>query len=259
MTASNPRIVTSVEGLRNLRDIGGLPAVGGRVTRPGVVYRAEAPAGLSPDAVQALSSLHLRCALDLRDESEDVFLAPSLPEGVRRIYVGITPPADPGGRGQLQQMFDGDLPDFSAADLGSIYVRFIEQQPRAFGRAIELLADPDNHPALVHCHIGKDRTGLVVAMVLSIIGVQLEAIMADYELTSVCRAYRRADVEADLVRVGTEWDRVSAMFMAPAAALEMALDAMERPYGSVRGFLTGPGGVDEPTIDRLTDLLLIDG
>lgn len=244
-------------GFRNLRDLGGLPTRSGGSVRSGLVYRSEAPTDLSEGQLEELGRLGLRTAVDLRAEGrEDVFVAPTLPEGVRRLEAGVVPPADPSGKGLLQQVMDGELLDYSAADLGGMYVEFLESTAPAFGRALGYLADPDNLPTLVHCHAGKDRTGLVIAMVLDVVGVSRELVLEDYELTTHARAYRRQEIEETLRARGTEWERVSPLFVAPAETLEIALAHLETEYGSVHGYLVGPGELPEPALERLTALLV---
>jgi protein-tyrosine phosphatase len=249
----------AVGGFRNLRDIGGLPVAGGGTVRPGLVYRGEAPSDLSPEQLSELGELGLRTAVDLRAEGqEDVFVAPTLPPGVRRLEAGVVPPADPSGKGLLQQVDDGELLDYSAADLGAMYVEFLRANAPAFGLAVGYLAEPDNLPTLVHCHAGKDRTGLVIAMVLDLVGVSRELILEDYELTTHARAYRRAEVERTMHSHGTDWERLSPLFIAPAETLEVALAHLEDEHGGVGGFLSGPGGLDRATLERLTALLVAD-
>jgi protein-tyrosine phosphatase len=246
-------------GFRNLRDLGGLPLAGGGQIRAGVVYRGEAPTDLDASQLAELAELGLRTTIDLRAAGqEDVFVHPTLPDGVRRLEAGVVPPADPSGKGLLQQAYDGELPDFTAADLGAMYVDFLKSTAPAFGRAVGYLAEPENLPTLVHCHAGKDRTGLVVAMALDLVGVPRAVVIEDYELTTHARAYRRAEVEPLLRAHGTEWDRVSPLFAAPAETLEIALAHIEAEHGSVRGYLEGPGELPAPSIDRLTVLLVTD-
>lgn len=242
--------------LRNLRDLGGLPAGDGLVTRGGVLLRSEAPCGLSPAGVDELAALGLRTTVDLRHEGENEYAAASLPDGVRPISAGITPPASRTGDGLIQQVMAGTLLDYSAGDLGALYVRFIDAHPRAFGRAVEHVAEPGNLPVLVHCQAGKDRTGVLVAMVLDVLGVPRTEIVAEYELTTQRRAYRRGEVEPALAQTGTEWARVAALFTAPALALQTALDHVDARCGSVRGYLAGPGKADPAALERLPDLLL---
>jgi protein-tyrosine phosphatase len=240
-------------GLRNLRDLGGLPTAGGGRTRPGVILRSEAPVAMSPDQLAALAALGLRSALDLRDEAnEDVFAMPTLPPGVERLVAGITPPANPDGKGLLAQVMDGERLDYPASELADLYVQMLADNPDKFGAALGYLCDAGNHPLLIHCHAGKDRTGLVAAMALELVGVPRAAIVEDFELTTERRAaHRRIAVEPVLQGHGTEWDRVSPLFAAPAEALETSLAWIEENHGSVEQYLTGPGGLAPEAIESL--------
>lgn len=244
-------------GFRNLRDLGGLPVSTGGHVRAGMVYRSEAPTELGEPELAELDALGLETTIDLRfEDGEDVFVAPTLPARVRRLEAGILPPADPTGKGLLAQVMDGDLKDYSARELGELYVDFLATRAPAFGTAIEYVADPSNLPTLIHCHAGKDRTGILVALVLEIVGVDRETILDDYELTTECRAYRRGEVERTLTGVGTEWDRVAPLFTAPREALTIALDYLAETHGSVREYLLGPAGVAVQSLDLLAESLL---
>jgi protein-tyrosine phosphatase len=244
-------------GFRNLRDLGGLPVSGGGVTRSGLVYRSEAPTGLDEAQLEALGELGLRTAIDLRDEgSEDVFVVSTLPVGVARLVAGVVPPADPSGKGLLQQVMDGELLDYAASELAEMYIVFLETMAPAFGRAVSYVATPEHLPTLIHCHAGKDRTGLVVAMVLEVIGVPRDLVVEDYALTTKCRAYRRTEVEELLSGHGTEWDRVAPLFTAPPETLEISLRFLEEEHGSIRNYLLGPAEVSAEALDRLSELLV---
>jgi protein-tyrosine phosphatase len=242
--------------LRNLRDLGGLRTEDGRMTRRGVLFRSEAPCGLEDPGLQELAALGLRTSLDLRDEGEDTFARATLPAGVRRVTAGMLPPGDGRGAGLIARVMSGELREYTAEELAELYVGFLEDQAPAFGAAVRHIADPAHLPVLVHCHAGKDRTGLVVAMVLEILGVRRELIVADYELSTEGRAHRRLEVAPALAATGTEWARVAPLFTAPAQALELAFEHIERRYGTVEAYLTGPARVEPERVRALPELLL---
>ena len=98
----------------------------------------------------------------------------------------------------------------------------LDEQAPSIGRVITHLADPDSFPCLVHCHAGKDRTGLVIALALEIAGVARETVLADYAASTAARMYRRQEVSAMLAAVGTTWERVEPLFTAPPQALSRA-------------------------------------
>ena len=246
----------SVEGLRNMRDVGGLPASEGRVTRRGVLYRSEAPIGLSAQGIRELATLRLATVVDMRHERESGFVATTLPDGIQRVLAGVEPPADSGGKGLVEQVVDGDRLDYTAVELTSLYFDMLQTQSAVFGRVVGFMADPEHLPILVHCQAGKDRTGLAVALALEAIGVERQAVVDDYELSTHYRAYRREEVAPALAASGSEWSRVKALFGAPAEVLEASFAEIERRNGSVRAYLIESCGVTEETLDLLAELLL---
>lgn len=251
MAAAATDRAIAVDGLRNLRDVGGLPTADGGRIRRGVLYRSEAPVALTPDGVSAIGGLGLCTTVDLRSKDHSEFVATNVPDGVRREFFVLHPPDDGTGRSLIDMVTDGDLLDYSVEELTTMYIGFIDAQPEGFGAIIEHLADPANLPCLVHCHAGKDRTGMVIAMALEIAGVSREVIVEDFEATTHYRAYRRGEVEDTLIANGTNWERIAPLFTAPAAVLEGTLDHM----GPARAYLRDRGGVSDATLDRLAALL----
>lgn len=251
MTQATERAL-AVAGLRNLRDCGGLPTASGGAIRRGVLLRSEAPVGLPDAGVAALGELGLSTTVDLRARDQVEFTETSVPEGVRREFFVVRPPSDGRGNGLVEQIMDGRLVDYTVDQLTDLYIGFLDEQAPAFGTVIAHLAEPSNLPCLVHCHAGKDRTGLVIAMALELAGVAREVILEDYEATTFYRRYRRDEIAPTLEQTGTDWARVEPLFTAPAEALERALEHM----GSARAYLTGPAGLDDATLDRLAALLV---
>ena len=127
-----------------------------------------------------------------------------------------------------------------------------------FGRAINSLADGSRLPALIHCTAGKDRTGLVIALVLSAVGVEREEILRDYELSTEGRAWRCDVVAPALEAAGIDPDAVYGLYSAPRESLQMALDHLDHTHGSVTGYLRRTAGVDAAAIDRLRSSLVVD-
>lgn len=220
--------------LANLRDLGGLPAAGGLVTRHGMLFRSAVPQ--PGQAASCLPGLGVRTVLDLRHESEGLEL--DVVPGIGMINAGLLAPPDPLGR-----VLSGEVEGFGVGDLASMYTDFLEGQAATIGVGVTQCFTPVNLPILVHCHAGKDRTGLLIAMVLEGLGVERDAVVADYALTS--RHWKPAATDVpDAVRdAGIEWDRIGTLFTAPPEALEQALTMLEAEHGSVAGYLMGPAGV----------------
>jgi protein-tyrosine phosphatase len=152
-----------IPGLANFRDIGGLPVAGGGHTRYRTLYRSHALHGLDARGMAGVRALGLRTLLDLRDADELVQWPYEFDDPATiRLHVpvlGILPVPD----GQED-----------------LYVHMIGACGDGFTEAVRVLARPEALPALVHCAIGKDRTGIAVALALSAVGVPDEAIVTDY-------------------------------------------------------------------------------
>ncbi|MCW2691893.1 MAG: protein-tyrosine-phosphatase [Mycobacterium sp.] len=170
---TQPR-VPRLTNLPNLRDLGGLPTVDGNRTRPGVVFRSDAPSHLADDEVRALvDALGLRRAVDLRLD-RDVSLGPDYPladAGVEHIRLPI---------GLVASAADAPVPD--RLDMAAAYRTYLDSDAPSLVAALRVLAD-EGGPVLVHCAAGKDRTGTLLALALEAVGVVRDAVVADYAAT----------------------------------------------------------------------------
>jgi protein-tyrosine phosphatase len=250
-----------LEGAANVRDVGGLPTVDGRATRPGVLLRADNLQGLTASDVQRLTGdLGVRTVLDLRTgrEVEEEGPGPLRATDVVHHHVSLIP--EPPGEPKEQEIDRAvpHRPDRAGAtptDMTGYYVGYLEDAPQGLAQALRLLADPTTGPALVHCAAGKDRTGVVVAVALSLAGVRREAVVADYarsaeRIDGVLRRLQGtrtygpslADTSADAIRP-------------VASSMERFLDHVDRAYGGPHG-LAMAVGVPEETVARLATRLV---
>ena len=250
-----------LEGAVNVRDVGGLPTVDGRSTRPGVLLRADNLQGLTPSDVRRLTGeLGVRTVLDLRTgrEVEEEGPGPLRATDVVHHHVSLIP--EPPGEPKEQEIDRAvpHRPDRAGAtptDMTGYYVGYLEDAPQGLARALRLLADPSTGPALVHCAAGKDRTGVVVAVALSLAGVRREAVVADY----VRSAERIEGVLARLQATktyGPSLADTSADAIRPVAgSMERFLDHVDREYGGPHG-LAMSVGVEEEVAARLAARLV---
>jgi hypothetical protein len=140
--------------------------------------------------------------------------------------------------------------------VGEGYVSMADEGGWAIGRAVGLLARPDALPAVFHCTAGKDRTGILAAIVLSAVGVRDEDIVDDYMLTGESRAARNAFLQLN------EPDYYAFLASLPTALRQMHADAIptllawtRARHGSAAGFLLA-NGVDEDSVAALKANLL---
>jgi protein-tyrosine phosphatase len=167
----------TLEGLENVRDVGGLPLRDGGRTRPGVLLRSASLENLTPADVEHLVDVFgLTLVLDLRTRREIERDGPTAvaAAGVRTVWLTLIPEE---GRALPETGEDTD-------PLLQAYLGYLDDGGGNLVEATRLLATADAGPALVHCAAGKDRTGVLVALVLDAVGVQRTAVLADYALSA---------------------------------------------------------------------------
>lgn len=166
-----------LEGLDNVRDVGGLPLRGGGTTAPGVLLRSATLRYVTPADVEHLvATFGLRLVLDLRTTREIEHDGPTAlaAVGVRTVALSFIPEQ---GRPLPETGEDTD-------PLLRGYLGYLTHRGENVVEAVRLLAAEDAGPALVHCAAGKDRTGVLVALVLDAVGVERDAVVADYALSA---------------------------------------------------------------------------
>ena len=252
-----------LEGAVNARDVGGLPTVDGRTTRPGVLLRADNLQDLTPGDLEQLEQLGLRTVVDLRSTGEAHLTGPPpLPETVTRHLLSLIPEWDgEPAEEMVEEAVEAALPQLSdfagraqrredPTDLTGHYVDYVRQAGPNVGRALQVLADPDSGTTLVHCAAGKDRTGVVVALALSLVGVTREAVLEDY-LRSAERADRiLARLQATEAYGPSLADVPVADITPRAESMDGFLDWVDATYGGPHA-LAMALGVDEEAVARL--------
>ena len=257
-----------IPGTTNLRDLGGLQGGPDRVVRPGTLYRSEVLLADAPgenqgiwrqDQAEAYAALGLRTVIDLRAEHESADKPTAWGRATGADVVAL--PIAEGGEGAdtnfVRLLLSGDMARFGPEDMAAFYCATLDRRATTFAAAIRVLADPARVPALVHCSAGKDRTGLLVALVLTLLGTPRDVIVEDYTLTGLLRP-DRVLAYADLFGPrGIELDDVRALFETPASAMHAALEHLDDRYGGVEGYLRDAGGLGTSEIELVRATLLV--
>lgn len=182
----------------NVRDLGGLPTVDGRQTRVGFLIRSDNHDRLTTNGVTALLAIAPALILDVRMGWEAELFRSALAD--HRSYRNV-----PIGAEIADQPTELDY-----------YLTILRADRPGIATAISAIADAPAGPVVVHCHAGRDRTGMVIALALAVAGVEAGAISADYALT-----------------VGTDGRIMTAM-----------LDYVDAEFGGVPSYLLGGGVTD---------------
>lgn len=236
----------NLQGCLNFRDLGGYPTSDGRHVRWGQVYRSDALHRLTAaDVTRLRDELRLGCVIDLRSSAE-LRADGRGAIGAEAMAVHHLP------------LFDGQIARSEAwtaeATLADRYVLLAEFAKEQIARVIEVLAGAET-PAVYHCAAGKDRTGVVSAVLLGLLGVRDEVIVADYAAT-------RENLDAIIGRL-LESKGYQAMLAAlppdtlhaEAETMMAFLEGVRGRHGSMRGYARA-AGVGEQTLERLVSRLL---
>jgi protein-tyrosine phosphatase len=174
--------VIELEGAVNFRDLGGYATVDGPRTRWRVLFRADGLSELTGDDLAVFRQLGIRTVIDLRTGHE---LEQS------RFDVAAHP-VEFHHFPFIKSLADEGEFDRAPGFLGAQYRQMLEDAGPQIVGALSALAAPDARPAVFHCTAGKDRTGLLSALVLSLLGVPEETVVADYALSGAAMARLRA-------------------------------------------------------------------
>jgi protein-tyrosine phosphatase len=167
------------EGCVNVRDLGGLLTESGGHTRPGAVVRADNIRHLTTAGWERAVSYGVRHVIDLRFPGENPG-DPELHEAVVAVGIPLFGEHNPTLGQPLEEALRSN--DDVGASFGLDYVRSLQEHQRQFGAAVAAVAEADGI-VVVHCFAGKDRTGLVAALLLSVAGATDDAIVSDYALS----------------------------------------------------------------------------
>ncbi len=152
--------------------------------------------------------------------------------------------------------FTGDSFGKAPDDLTTLYDHMVDQCGEALVEAVDALARPEALPALVHCSAGKDRTGIVTAVVLAVLGVPDEVVAEDYALTSAYLAEEFTHaVEQLKASTGLGQKLNGGALACPPELILRTLERMREAHGSVEGYLLA-NGLEPARLDALRDALV---
>jgi len=255
---SDPHAVASPEhpdrhlgfqGAFNFRDLGGYRGRAGQTVRWRTLYRADALHRLPDAELDELSLLGVRTVLDLRTQSEiDHGRIEAEHLGITHLHLPVL------GSTWAPEKLD---PDADAGDvLGGLYIQMLEAGAPALADALRVLADPGQVPAVFHCAAGKDRTGVLAAIVLALLGVDEETIVGDYALTAAAMGGLVERLKQDRPEALSAMNDQPAAYLAtPPEAMRMFLDHVRAEHGSMVGYVRSIG-VGLEVVEELHTTLL---
>ncbi len=253
----------STDVLPNGRDLGGHRTSGGPVVATGHIFRSAAPG--DDDSRAALAALGITTVVDLRTQPERDQRPDLLPASTRHVIADILADAPSSGAASMGSMATavlGGETDVAAVEVRAVmidsYRTFVTlpSARRATADVLSLLVSQDAGPVLLHCTAGKDRTGWLVALLLTILDVPAEDVLADYLASGPAVSKLLAPYLAAASDAGHDIAAFAPALTVDEAYLDAAWEAMSEAYGSLTNYLAGGLGLAPDFRDRLGARLL---
>ncbi|MFJ9339991.1 tyrosine-protein phosphatase [Streptomyces sp. NPDC101733] len=232
--------------LHNFRDLGGYRTEDGRTLAWGALYRADSLGKLTGADWDRFLALGVRTVIDLRYPWE-IEAKGRIPEPERFAYANLSIEHRPYDQAEI----DPDTDPWRY--LADRFAEVAEDGTEEIRRAVELIADGPG-PTVFHCTSGKDRTGLIAALVLTLLGVSEEQVLDDFALTELATEGLAADWRAAHPGRVMRWPSYG---RAPATVMALVLADLTTRYGSPSAYLAGPVGITPDTTARLRARLLV--
>ena len=232
-------------GVYNFRDVGGYRTTAGRQVRRQRLYRSGEFHRIDPSGVRVLQEeLGLNTIIDLRwteDLDRAGTLGPLAEAAIDRHHIPL---------GNAES-----LADIPPLPVGLAYLPLAERCGADVVRVAQTLTSSDGLPAVIHCSAGKDRTGIVIALLLALLGIEDDDIVNDYSLTAsemprwIAYLIERGELPPEPTGEPHSGDEV-----APDAIRSM-LESLRSTHGSIEGYFLHQG-LTENEIGRLHNALL---
>ena len=227
------------DGCLNVRDLGGHPTEDDGETRFGSVVRADSLSQLTPAGWEALVGYGIRTVIDLRGDHEREDYTPGKLR-VEVLHVPFMEATDEEWEEIAEELeWIEQIPDV-ADSTREVYLLFLERFRPHVGAAMRAVAEAPEGGVVVHCVGGKDRTGLLTALLLHVAGVPTEEIAGDYALSEV-RLRRRHEGWFEAAETEAERKRLERITQTPPQAITGVFHELERRYGSVEEYLRVAG------------------
>ncbi|MEV7005576.1 tyrosine-protein phosphatase [Streptosporangium sp. NPDC051022] len=233
------------ERLHNFRDLGGYTTEDGRTVRWGRLYRSDSLAKLAGDDWDRFLALGVLTVIDLRYPVE-IEAKGRVPHNEGMAYYNFSVEHRPYDQAEI----DPDVDPWRF--LADRYAEVALDGVKELRQSLEVIASGSD-PLVFHCASGKDRTGILAALVLSLIGVSEDQIVEDFALTELATDRLVADWRTTHPGRTLRWPGYG---RAPAEVMRLFLADLATAHGSVRDYATDLLGADEEMITQLRDRLL---
>ncbi|KAK7695400.1 hypothetical protein QCA50_000036 [Cerrena zonata] len=237
---NQPPFVT-IPGVVNVRDLGSYPTdQPGIITKPGLLYRSAEISSVTDEGKAKLQELGIKKVFDLRSDTEISKWTTPCPEieGIQVIRAPVFKIEDYSPE-MMAKRFELYASGKTEAFM-ELYSQILDNGGVAFGQILRHVRDKPDEPCIMHCTAGKDRTGVIAAILLKLAGVSDSDIAEDYSLTRVGREPSREKVMARLTKeplFASNSEAALNMFTSRPETMLAFLKVIEEKYGGVVEYL----------------------
>ncbi|KAF7432667.1 hypothetical protein PC9H_004609 [Pleurotus ostreatus] len=262
---SNPPFIT-IPGVINVRDLGAYLSNThpGKLTKPNLMLRSAEISGITPEGIDRLRELGITKVFDLRSDTEIEKYDTPVPEieGIEIIRAPVFQKEDysPEMMAKRYKLYASGKTEARPTAFMELYSQILDHGGEAFGAVLRHIHDRPTEGCLFHCTAGKDRTGLLAALLLKLAGVDNEAIAKDYALTRVGREPARPMIMARLAKeplFASNNEAALNMFTCRHDTMTSFLELLDKNYGGVEEYLKKYINLSDDEINRIRENILV--
>jgi len=231
-----------LKSVLNFRDLGGNGSLSGHKLKENLIFRSANPDKITKSDILILQSLNIRTIIDLRAPHE-VSKTAVMPGDVQKISLPID--FNQITRERLKPVLKKRNPEAEITMISqSLYLEMLDAAAPVFREIVEVLLQQESSPLMIHCQVGKDRTGIISALILLALGTSRQTIIDDFMKSNdaLMPFFRRSFLKRKILSFGFfPYKAVLFAVTVRRNNIESVIDRVINHYGGIEGYLTSAG------------------
>lgn len=247
-----------IKSVLNFRDIGGARLAGGKHIRRGVIYRSADPGRISREDIGKIKALNIRTIVDLRALSE-VKGKTKIPEGIEKISMPLDFEEATKERLLPHIRKRGSFKEIDEV-VRSLYIEMLDASVPVFRQVVKLLLSDERRPLLLHCRAGKDRTGIIIALIHLALAAERESIIDDYIKSneSLIPYFKKRLLLRKIISLGRfPSENVLHVLEVKKENIELIIDRVNNHYGGIESYFD-PAAKGSTDLIKLREIIVTD-
>lgn len=247
-----------IRSVLNFRDIGGAKLAGGKHIRRGIIYRSADPGRINREDIGKIEALNIRTIVDLRALSEDKGKN-KFPEDIEKISMPLDFEEATKERLLPYIRKRGSFKEIDSV-VRSLYVEMLDASAPVFRQVVELLLSAERRPLLIHCRAGKDRTGIIIALIHLALAADRKSIIDDYIKSndSLIPYFKKRLMFRKIITFGRfPSENVLRVLEVKQENIELIIDRVNNHYGGIESYFD-PEGTGKADLKKLREILIAD-